>query len=347
MVTARRATVAVIIPNFNYAHYLPDALSSVLDQAMPFDEIVVIDDGSTDHSLSLLSTYGERIKVLSIPNGGQLGACRAGIAATTSDYIFSLDADDFAAPTLVQRIQAAIAQRPAKIQFQLSGVDGNGESLRSSFPTFPSGYDAKAMRHDNLALGFYICPPTSGNVFSREALSRMDMAAFDPRGVIDGSPALAIPYIGEVISLNEPLAFYRVHAGSMSTGDKPTIALLNREIALFEKAWREVVPALGLPAAGFKRDGSLFVRERRLMIACLNQHLLIGTLVVSFIRQLWITHLTFKQKVLLSIWAVALLLPSRRLKEYCIRMRRSAVNRPKNLQAIIGFIMRMRRVRDA
>lgn len=345
--TIQRPTLAVIIPNYNYARYLECAVDSALDQEVPFDEIVVIDDGSTDNSLTLLKHYGTRIKVVRIPNGGVLGACRAGIAATTSDYIFTLDADDFAAPTLVKRIRPALALRPAKVQFQLRGVDDDGKSLRSSFPTFPPGYDAKAMRHDNVALGFYICPPSSGNVFGRDALSRMDMAAFDPRGAFDRSPALALPYVGEVISLNEPLAFYRVHDGSMSMGYKPTTELLNREIALFEKSWDEVVPALGLPAAGFKRDGSLFVRERRLMIACLNQQRFVGLLAAKFVRQLWSTHLTLKQKILLNIWALALVIPSRRLKNHCIRMRRSAVNRPRSVQVVIAFIMGMRRVRNA
>ena len=72
-------TIAAVIPNYNYARFLPYALDSVLAQTSPFDEIIVVDDGSIDNSLEVLARYDGRIKVISIPNGGQLGAVRAGI----------------------------------------------------------------------------------------------------------------------------------------------------------------------------------------------------------------------------------------------------------------------------
>src|ERR1700722_18250365 len=164
------ATLAVVIPNYNYAKFLPKTLESVLAQDPMFDEIVVVDDGSTDHSLKILEEYGDKIKVVSIPNGGQLGACCRGIQATKSNYIYTLDADDFAAPGLVARLRSVlIAGRPAKVQFQLSGVDVNGTSLGSTFPIYPAGYSAATMRRDDRERGNHFCPPTSGNVFSRWA----------------------------------------------------------------------------------------------------------------------------------------------------------------------------------
>ena len=220
-----RPTLAVLIPNYNYARFLPQTLESALAQTSPFDEILVVDDGSTDNSIELLASYNGRVKVLSISNSGQLGACRAGLAALTSDYVYSLDADDFVAPDMAARVRGVLESRPAKVQFQLDGVDGMSRPVQSAFPTFPEGYDAAAMRDDNVSAGFYICPPTSGNVFSREILERMDLSKFDLRGVIDGSPTLAIPYFGEVVSINAPLASYRMHAGSMSNWSKPSVEL--------------------------------------------------------------------------------------------------------------------------
>lgn len=331
-------TLAVVISNFNYARFLPQALDSVLAQTPPIDEIVVVDDGSTDTSSAVLARYAGRVDVLTIPNGGQLGACRVGIAATTSEYIYSLDADDYVAPNFSTRIRAALASRPAKVQFQLYTVGNEGNSLGSKFPTYPSGYDAAAMRHDNAVLGFYICPPTSGNVFSREALERIDLFSFDARGAFDGSPALAMPYLGEIISLNEPLAYYRVHGSNLGSWDKPTIGLLWREIELFQKARNEVVRALDLQIPPYL---PLWVREREMMIAAMENRLFIGRLVWRYIAGIPRTHLPSKQKLILTVWATALLLPSDRVRSYCIRVRRSSANRSRSLQAILNFIRRM------
>ena len=341
--SAADPTLAVIIPNFNYAHYLPEAIESVLSQVPPFDEIVVIDDGSTDNSLEVLARYAGQIRVLRLDNGGQLGACRAGLAATTSDYVYSLDADDYAAPGLVARVRAALASRPAKVQFQLRGVGDAGADLGSTFPTFPSGYDAAAMRWDNTALGFYVCPPTSGNVFSRAALARLDLAALDPRGVIDGSPALAIPYLGAVVSIQEPLAFYRVHGGSMSRWGEPTPDLLRREVELFRKSWDEVAAALG-PTVPSPPRVPLYVREREMMMACLQGRLMVASLVWRFVAGLLRTHLPLRQKIVFAAWAAVLLVPSAGLRSYCIRMKRSSVNRSRSLRTILNVVMGSRTI---
>ena len=331
-------TLAVIIPNFNYAHYLPEAIESVLSQVPPFDEVVVIDDGSTDNSLDVLARYAGQVRALRLDNGGQLGACRAGLAATTSDYVYSLDADDYAAPGLVAQGRAALASRPAKVQFQLRGVGDAGADLGSIFPTFPPGYDAAAMRWDNAALGFYVCPPTSGNVFSRAALSRLDLEALDPRGVIDGSPALAVPYLGDVVSIREPLAFYRVHGGSMSRWGEPTPELLRHEVHLFRKSWDEILPALG-PVAPPRPAAPLYIREREMMTACLQGRLMVAPLVWRFVASLLRTHLPLKQKIVFAVWAAALLVPSAALRTYCIRMKRSSVNRSRKLRLVLNAVM--------
>jgi len=341
-VSAARPTLAVIIPNFNYGRFLPRTLDSVLAQTEPFDEIVVVDDGSTDNSMEVLAGYADRARILRITNSGHLGACRAGLAASTSDYIYSLDADDFAEPGLAARVRAALVGRPAKVQFRLNGVDVAGHPSNSSFPTFPANYNAAAMRQDNTTAGFYICPPTSGNVFSRDVLTRMDLSRFDPRGYLDGSPTLAIPYFGEVVSINEPLSNYRMHQNSASAWSKPTVELLERELVLFHKSWDEVARVVGerLLAAPPK---SMYVWERRLMIASLKGRIMVAHLAVRFALCLLRTHLPPRQKIIFVFWSAALIVPSTELRRYLIRMKRSALNRPRGMQAVLNFVLRARR----
>lgn len=338
-----RPTLGVVITNFNYARFISQALESVLAQEPAFDEVTVVNDGSTDGSTEILARYDGRIKIIEISNSGQLAAYRAGIAATKSDYIYSLDADDYAALGLVARIQEVLKSWPVKVQFQLSGVNSTGIATGSIFPVFPHRYGAAAMREDNAEVGFYICPPTSGNVFSREALGRIALSSFNPRGAIDRSPALALPYLGEIISLSEPLAFYRVHDASLSGGSRPTIALLRRELSQFQTAWDEVSSALGLQARDFLENPPLYIRERQLMIACLNKQMAVGRMVISYAGKIRQTHIPLKQKLILILWALALLIPSGRLKTKLVWMKRSSVNRPKILQSALSLVTRMRR----
>ena len=89
--------LSVVVTCYNYAAYVEEAVDSVLAQKTPADEVIVIDDGSTDDSPQILeSRYGndERVSLIRTSNCGQLAAFQAGVAAATGDLIAFLDADD-------------------------------------------------------------------------------------------------------------------------------------------------------------------------------------------------------------------------------------------------------------
>ena len=92
--------VSVIIPCFNYAHYLIEAVTSVLNQTYQNFEIIIVNDGSTDnfHEVAelILSEYDQnKIKILSQKNAGQPAIVRNnGIKEAKGKYILCLDADD-------------------------------------------------------------------------------------------------------------------------------------------------------------------------------------------------------------------------------------------------------------
>mgnify|MGYP001574818795 CR=1 FL=1 len=105
--------ISVIIPSYNQQDYLADAIDSALGQTVPC-EIIVVNDGSTDNSLTIAQKY-EGIKLVNQVNKGLSSARNAGIMNATGDYILFLDADDILLPTCVERIIETIESTGADI----------------------------------------------------------------------------------------------------------------------------------------------------------------------------------------------------------------------------------------
>jgi glycosyltransferase involved in cell wall biosynthesis len=91
-------SVTVIIPTYNRANYLPQALDSILAQTRAPDEILVIDDGSTDKTPDLLADYGSAIRVVRQANAGKPAALNKALKLATSSHIWIFDDDDVALP---------------------------------------------------------------------------------------------------------------------------------------------------------------------------------------------------------------------------------------------------------
>src|SRR5919202_4974837 len=88
--------VSVVIPCYNQAHFLAEAIESVLEQTYPHFEIVVVDDGSTDNTTEVASGYypSEKVRLLRQENKGLSAARNAGLAESRGEYVVFLDADD-------------------------------------------------------------------------------------------------------------------------------------------------------------------------------------------------------------------------------------------------------------
>ena len=86
--------VSVIMPAFNSARYIQESIDSVLAQDYPNNELIVIDDGSTDSTVELVSDYGNRVRLITQQNQGAAVARNAGLKAARGDYIAFIDSDD-------------------------------------------------------------------------------------------------------------------------------------------------------------------------------------------------------------------------------------------------------------
>ena len=90
--------VSVVIPTYNCAPYLAESLESVLAQTFRDFEIVVVDDGSTDHTWAVLGRYAGVATIVRAPHGGLSAARNAGLTAARGEWIAFHDADDVALP---------------------------------------------------------------------------------------------------------------------------------------------------------------------------------------------------------------------------------------------------------
>lgn len=92
------AFVSVVIPAYNYAHFLGDCIDSVVTQIGVAFEIVVVDDGSTDDTADVARRYGERVRYVYQDNQGLSAARNTGIRESSGEFLTFLDADDGLAP---------------------------------------------------------------------------------------------------------------------------------------------------------------------------------------------------------------------------------------------------------
>lgn len=122
---------SVLINNYNYGRFLDRALASVAAQTRPADEVIVVDDGSTDDSLSVARRWAEkdsRINIIAKDNGGHLSALNAGFRAASGDIITFLDADDEYLPTWLERLASMYAAAPeydlVYCRVQMHGLSG-------------------------------------------------------------------------------------------------------------------------------------------------------------------------------------------------------------------------------
>lgn len=136
---------SIIIPVFNQAEYLPDAIESALNQTVKPHEVIVINDGSTDASLSVAQKFG--VKIVSQVNKGLPSARNTGIMNATGDYVLPLDADDILLENCIQRMtETAEKDSPDIIapSFKMFGT-ANHEVILNKIPSIEEFKEANRL----------------------------------------------------------------------------------------------------------------------------------------------------------------------------------------------------------
>lgn len=207
---SRAHRISVIICNYNYGRFLLACIESVTGQTRSADELIVVDDGSTDESRDLLAALQGPDRVILQDNAGQRSAINTGYTACTGDIVIFLDADDVLMPDALASIEEAWQDDIAKLHFPMWLIDADGRSLGRTIPRELARGDVSESFRKGKIFG---STPGSGNAYARQALERympLPLHAFD-RHYADFFLIYGAAMVGRIAAIDRPLAGYRVH----------------------------------------------------------------------------------------------------------------------------------------
>lgn len=226
--------ISILINNYNYGRFLGEAIESALQQTYPHIEIIVVDDGSTDHSREIIATYGDRIIPILKANGGQASAYNAGFAASRGEIICFLDADDL----FVSEKAAAIADvlkdykesswcfHPLQM-FHEQKATPQDEHRSALVQAWDLRED---MKQGGIRDKQFLIPPTSGLCFTRSLLQQILPMPEEIRITSDSYLQFTALTMAKGFSLSNNLSMQRIHGANAYTGRtdrKPTTARIN------------------------------------------------------------------------------------------------------------------------
>jgi glycosyltransferase involved in cell wall biosynthesis len=212
--------VVAVIPLYNGAAYIERSLSSVLEQTRPVDEIVVVDDGSSDDGAEIARrTAGHlpHFRIISKPNSGQSSARNHGVRHSTADLIAMLDQDDAWYADHIARLIEPFMQKRARplgwVYSNLDRIDAEGLMMMRNF--LPNSHHPKTSVFHCLGEDMYVLP--SAALISRHAFDKV--GGFDEQfvGYEDDDLFLRLFRAGfDNKFINKSLSAWRIHNGSTS-----------------------------------------------------------------------------------------------------------------------------------
>jgi glycosyltransferase involved in cell wall biosynthesis len=209
--------VTIVVVNYNNERFLAAAIDSALGQSHPRCEVIALDDCSTDNSVAVIAGYGNRIRsVLRTENGGQVEALNSAWPLARYPILIFLDSDDLLLVHAAATVAARWMASAVKMQSPLVTIDQTGREIGHMYPRFLPHLDTTTIRAEFLRTGGSAISPASGNAYSRSLLETVTGdGGFDlekPRQYwMDTILACNAPFYGEVITLYEPIACYRIH----------------------------------------------------------------------------------------------------------------------------------------
>ncbi len=211
--------VSIIIPAYNAARYLPVAFESVINQTYTDWEMVVVDDGSTDETRSVVQSYGSvltnKLRYIYQTNRGLPAARNSGIRSTTSDLIALLDADDSWLPSRLARGIEILddSDSVALVHSRVARIDVDGRVI--SYPGCPPRYLSRRIaKHIYTRRAHIFCPSV---IFRRACLDAVGLFDESMCATEDRDLWFRIAERFDIAYIDEVLANWRMTPGSMSS----------------------------------------------------------------------------------------------------------------------------------
>lgn len=226
--------VSIVIPSYNAMRYLPEAVNSVLRQTFTDFEVLIVDDGSSDHTVEWASQLTEpRVKLISQENKGAAGARNNGIANSQGEYVAFLDADDVWEATKLEKQVKCLDDNPSAglVHTWIAFIDEQGKATGNVMATYGEGEVWKQVVEYN--------PVRCGST------TMVRRCCFDTVGVFDQNFSFAEDWemwirIASRYSfalIKEPLVYYRQHLNNKS---KNYMAVLQTFRKIIDKSFQSV-----------------------------------------------------------------------------------------------------------
>lgn len=219
-----RPTLSVVIPNYNDSEFLGDTVGAILQQSWPPDEVVVVDDGSTDSSVELVRALQEAHPSVTLiqnqRNLGVIGAAHVGFAASRGDYLCFAAADDLLLPGFFEAAMNLLIEHPEACGCHGRFADASPDG-RPSVPAFTrirldsaryySPAEVVQFIRDGWAAGFL------GTILSRSSLESVGILSEDLRWYSDWFAMLALALRHGICLLPNQVAVRRPSPASYSS----------------------------------------------------------------------------------------------------------------------------------
>jgi glycosyltransferase involved in cell wall biosynthesis len=226
---------SIITPSFNQGRFLPECVESVLAQSVVEVEHLVIDAGSTDDTLEVLSRY-PHLQWTSEPDAGMSDGINKGFLKATGDWLMWLNCDDALLPGALAKVAEFIAEYPGAdvVHGDCIYVKEDGTPLRRK-------YDTPVDEWDLLFVG--CCIPSTSTFYRREIIDAGQLLDVDYRNCMDWEYYLRLMRLGYRFAyVPEAIARFRWH--EESTTQKHWQRMIDEGL----KCQREHVDEQGLPA---------------------------------------------------------------------------------------------------
>jgi len=202
--------------NYNYASFIAQAIDSALSQSYAALELIIVDDGSTDNSREIISSYHDsRISTIFQSNRGQAAAFNAGFERAKGDFIAFFDSDDLWKPDKLAKMVPVIEEREncSIVQHNLEIINTQSARTGKIHPGIVPGrknvFSAYLDDHDTDHFS-----ATSGIMCRKKDLDRVFPLDNSWRICADVAIATPLPMFGDVFTLSEILGYYRIHGSN-------------------------------------------------------------------------------------------------------------------------------------